>query len=225
MSLQKTKNKLEFPKTPAEKTLQKAIDKTPADLKEKEMEKTLMALPNPTFFPNPAKKKLIMNLKKVLMNGIAYNPRSKLSKQEQDEQLFLKLCVCDSIQLPYTFFKDVYLIQGGYELQVGAMNWLVAHNAPEVEVVLEWCDETMVIYRMRQSKKHKWFPFKYTAEMASKLVQGYNSNKHWKYDKSTMLRSRCLGKGYRTVCPLALKGAQYVLGEISNELPEFKDSE
>ena len=59
--------------------------------------------------------------------------------------------------------------------------------------------------------------------MAEKLVKGYFSNKHWLYDKSTMLRSRCLGKGFRTICPLALKGAQYVLGEISNDLPDFKD--
>ena len=138
----------------------------------------------------------------------------RISKQKQEYILFVKLSICDSIGLPYTFFKDVYLVYGGYELQVGGMNWMVAHNAPTVEVVLRRHTEEEVVYTMRISKKHPWFNFRYTADMAAKLISGYTTNKHWKYDRSTMLRSRCLGKGYRTICPLALKGAQYIVGEL-----------
>lgn len=226
---------LEFPPTPKElEELIKKIKETPtSEMKVVKAEQEVMteeereyesALLSETFFPNPAQLDEYARIKRILMNSdLGYNPKSKLSKQKQEYILFVKLSICDTIGLPYTFFKDVYLVYGGYELQVGAMNWMVAHNAPTVEVVLRRHTEKEVVYTMRLSKKHPWFNFKYTSEMASKLIPGYTINKHWKYDESTMLRSRCLGKGYRTICPLALKGAQYIVGELSNKLPDFKD--
>lgn len=232
---------LEFPPTPKEIqmealrqkiskiTLSETIvskEKAEQEVMTEEEQEYALALQSETFFPNPAQVDEYARIKDILMKSdLGYNERSKLSKQKQEYILFVKLSICDTIGLPYTFFKDVYLVYGGYELQVGAMNWLVAHNAPTVEVVLRRHTEEEVVYTMRLSKKHPWFNFKYTAFMASKLISGYNTNKHWKYDKSTMLRSRCLGKGYRTICPLALKGAQYIVGEISNQLPNFEEED